>query len=125
LIIDEERVVKADAVWMTPQEWARQVEASRSAGRADPDRTRIMVPPSLIIESVSPGHERHDHRVKRKWYAEFGVPNSWLMNAYERTLECLVLDGADYRVDQAARDTSDVRPGMFPGLVIPLTEVWR
>jgi len=125
IVIDEERVVKADAAWMTPAEEARQADAATRAGRVDPKRTRILVPPSLVIESVSPGHERHDHLVKRKWYAEFRVPNYWLMNAYQRTLECLVLDGDNYRTDQSAGDQASVRPSMFPGLVVHLGAVWR
>ena len=125
IIITEERVAKADAVWMTPDEEARQAEAARSTGRVDPDRTRILVPPSLIIESVSPGHERHDHHVKRKWYADFGVANYWLMNAYDRTLECLVLEGGQHRTDLSARGDDEVRPSMFAGLIIPLAKVWR
>jgi Uma2 family endonuclease len=125
IVIDEERVVRADAAWMTPAEEAAQADAARRAGRPDPQRTRILIPPSLIIESVSPGHERHDQLVKRKWYAEFRVPNYWLMNAYQRTLECLALDGDGYRTDKSAGDQAEVRPAMFPGLVIPLAAVWR
>lgn len=125
LVIDEERVAKADAVWMTPEEYERQEEGSRRAGRPDPDRTRILVPPSLVIESLSPGHERHDHHVKRKWYAEFGVTHYWLLNAYEKTLECLRLERSEYRVDQAGHAGDEIRPALFPGLVIPLARVWR
>jgi Uma2 family endonuclease len=125
IVVDEERVAKADAIWMTPDEETRQADAANRAGRPDPKRSRILVPPSLIIESVSPGHERHDHRVKRKWYAEFAVPNYWLLNAYERTVECLVLEVGQYRTDQSCRDDDEVRPSMFPGLIIPLSKVWR
>ena len=124
LIIDEERVAKADAVWMTPQERSRQTDASRTAGRPDPDRTRILVPPSLVVESISPGHERHDKHVKRKWYAEFGVAHYWLLNAYERSLQCLMLEAGAYRIDQDARGDGEVRPGLFPGLIIPLASLW-
>jgi Uma2 family endonuclease len=95
------------------------------SSRTDPARTRILVPPSLVIESVSPGHERHDRDVKRKWYAEFGVPHYWLLNAYERTLDCLVLQGGVYEVAQTVRDDAQVRPPPFPGLVIPLAHVWN
>jgi Uma2 family endonuclease len=124
IIIDEERVAKADAVWMTPAERARQAEASHIAGRRDPNRTRILVPPSLVIESVSPGHERHDHRVKRKWYAEFGVPHYWLLNAFERTLECLALEQGRYRVERSAAVGDEIQPTLFAGLTLPLTRVW-
>jgi len=124
IIIDEERVAKADAVWMTPHERLLQAEAARDVGRADPDRTRILVPPSLVIESISPGHERHDRNVKRKWYAEFGVANYWLLNAYERSLELLVLEDGAYRTDCSGTEDANLRPAMFPGLELPLARVW-
>ena len=131
IVIDEPRVVRADAVWMTPQDEARQNAAAANAPPVassgmprDPERTRILVPPTLIIESLSPGHESHDRRTKRKWYAEFGVPNYWLFDPFARSLECLVLEGKTYRVDQTGHGDETVRPVLFPGLVIPLADVW-
>ena len=127
IIIDEHRVVKADAVFLTPEQKVRQRQAAQAAGRRDVRRTRILVPPTLVIESVSPGHEAHDERTKWRWYAEFGVPNYWLLNAFNQTLRCLVLDkgAGTFREDVAGRDNDEVRPSMFPGLVIPLAEVWE
>jgi Uma2 family endonuclease len=131
IVIDEPRVVRADAVWMTPQDEARQATAvanapplATSGAPRDPERTRVLVPPTLIIESLSPGHESHDRRTKRKWYAEFGVPNYWLFDPFARSLECLVLDGNAYRVDQTGHGGETVRPALFPGLVVPLADVW-
>jgi len=131
IVIDEPRVVRADAVWMTPQDDARQAAAVANApplattGAArDPERTRILVPPTLIIESLSPGHESHDRRIKRKWYAEFGVPHYWLFDPFARSLECLVLESGAYRADQHARGDDELRPSLFPGLIVPLAQVW-
>ena len=124
IVIDEMRVLRADVAHMTPEDKQRQARASRAAGKSDVRRARIYVPPTLVIESVSPGHERHDERTKRKWYAEFGVPNYWMLNAFDRTLRCLVLDGPTYREDVAGRDADEIRPSAFPGLVLPLAKVW-
>lgn len=124
IVIDETRVLKADYVYLSPQDMRRQAEASRAAGKPDPRRARLYVPPTLVIESVSPGHESHDERTKRKWYAEFGVPNYWMLNVFDRTLRCLVLEATVYRDDVAGRDADELRPSAFPGLVIPLTKVW-
>src|SRR5205807_4689890 len=71
VVVDEARVARSDAVMLTPEDEARQAKAAAEDRRPDPRRTRILVPPMLIIESVSPGHEQHDLRTKRKWYAEF------------------------------------------------------
>jgi Uma2 family endonuclease len=124
LVIDDERVAKADAVWMTPQEQQRQAEAALRGGRSDPNRSRILVPPALVIESLSPGHERHDRHVKRKWYAEWGVKHYWLLDAFEQSLECLVLDAGTYSVVATGRGEDLVRPTLFPGPTLSLATVW-
>src|SRR4029077_603034 len=95
------------------------------AGRHDPDRTRLLVPPTLIIESVSPGHELHDERTKMRWYAEFGVPNYWIVDAFARTLKCFVLDQSAYRLDMSGTDQAEVNPSCFPGLGIPFGRLWK
>jgi Uma2 family endonuclease len=125
IVVDETRVARADAALLTPDETARQAEAATAAGRRNPRRTRILVPPTLVIESISPGHELHDRRIKRRWYAEFGIKNYWLLDAFARSLQCLILDGSDYREDTAGSGEQEVCPSLFPGLVIPLKEVWE
>ena len=124
VVINDARVLRPDMAYMTPQDKARQAVAARAAGEGDPLRARLYVPPTLIIESVSPGHESHDERTKRKWYAEFNVPHYWLLNAFDRTLRCLVLEGGAYREDAFGREADEVRPAAFPGLVLPLARVW-
>jgi len=125
-VIDDPRVVRADAVWLTPQDEARQAAAvARAApGGHDPDRVRLLVAPTLAIESVSPGHEAHDRRTKRKWYAEFGVPHYWIFDPFNRSLDCLVLEAGAYRVDQSGHGDSEVRAPLFPGLVLRLRDIW-
>jgi len=124
IVIDEMRVVRADAAFLSPTDEIKQLQAARAAGRTDPTRTRILIPPTLIIESLSPGHEIHDQKTKRRWYAEFGVPNYWLLNSFDRSLQCLVLECREYREDVAGRDQQEVRPSLFANLVIPLKELW-
>jgi Uma2 family endonuclease len=125
IIIDETRVVVADAVYLTDEDKRRQEQAAIAAQRVDSRRTRILVPPTLIIESVSPGHEQHDRRTKLRWYAEFRVPNYWILDAFEKTLACWVLDGDAYRLEQSGGASEQIRPGLFPGLAISLSDVWR
>ena len=124
VILADVRVPKADGLLLTESDKQRQREENRRRGRDEEDFGRIIVPPTLLIESISLGHERHDRVLKRKWYAEAGIPNYWLFDGYRRTLECLVLDRAEYRVDQSGRDEDILRPSAFPGLVIELAKVW-
>jgi len=123
IIIDESRVLRADAALMMPADKRRQSKAARGQ-RRDPQRTRLLVPPTLIIESVSPGHERHDRVTKMRWYAEFGVANYWIVDAFEKRLSCFVLEGAAYRQEAAGRKSGTVKPGIFPGLTLPLERIF-
>lgn len=126
MILDEDRVAVADAVWMTPAEEQAQAGRSAASGRIDPARTRILVPPSLVIESISIGHERHDRNIKRRWYGEFGVQNYWILNAFDRSLECLVLNSGKYETAASGRGAETVTTDHpFPGLSIPLAELWE
>lgn len=124
IIIDKPRVARADAALLTSEDYARQVKAAKAARRKDLKRTRILVPPILIIESISPGHELHDEQTKFKWYTEFGVPNYWILNAFTRSLNCHRLENGGYRLDASGSDEDEVRPTAFPRLVIPLERVW-
>jgi Uma2 family endonuclease len=109
---------------MSQSDLDRQKSLNASTGKNRLRYGRLLVPPTLVIESISMGHADHDRETKRRWYAEFGVPNYWLLDAYEQTLECLKLDRTDYAVDCAGRGESELRPSSFPGLLIPLRTVW-
>jgi len=115
------RVAKVDIVFVTPDDLRRQQEAIARRGRT---RGRLLVRPTLVIESIRVGHESHDRETKRTWYAEAGVPNYWLFDAFDRSVEALVLDGKKYRTDCLARGAEEFRPSMFPGLVVPLKSIW-
>lgn len=124
LVLHPMRVPRADAVFMTAEALRRQ-EAANAASRLPRGRYgRVRVTPVLVIESVSPGHEAHDRKTKRGWYAEAGIPHYWILDAFDRSLECLVLHGAAYRTEQLGRDGDEIHPCLFPGLVIPVSRLW-
>ena len=66
MIIDEQRVVKGDSCFMTPEDKKKQRVAAKKQGKPDPDRARVYVPPTIIIESISPGHQAHDRHGDRQ-----------------------------------------------------------
>jgi Uma2 family endonuclease len=128
LIVSRHRVAVVDAVYVTDAEERRQAAlyARKSKRKPRVRFGRLMIAPTLVIESVSQGHESHDRETKRRWYAEAGVPNYWMLDAFRRTLECLVLgDSGAYRRDVAGKAKSELRPSLFPGLVIPLGKLWE
>ena len=125
IVIDELRVPRCDAVLLSPEDAQKQDRAAAALGKPDAARVRILVPPTLVIESVSPGHEQHDRRTKKTWYAEFGIPNYWIVDAFARTLECLRLEQGQYVVDVQGADDGVLKPSAFPGLVVALRDVWE
>jgi Uma2 family endonuclease len=52
------------------------------------------------------------------------VANYWLLDAFARTLECLRLEDGSYAREVRGEGDQMIEPGMFPGLVIELGEIW-
>ena len=124
LVLNRRRIPKVDLMYLTEAQEREQRKLSRQRGRPGIRFGRIVVPPQLVLESISIGHEEHDRVVKRAFYAEFKIPNYWLLHAYKRTLECLILDGDDYRPDISGKGSDELRPSAFRGLIIRLSELW-
>jgi Uma2 family endonuclease len=125
VILEQMRVPRVDAVYLTREQLQRQEALNAASGRPRGKYGRVRVVPALAIEAVSIGHEAHDRKTKRRWYAEAGVPNYWMLDAYGKTVECLILEGGEYRLEQTARGEEELKPSLFPGLVVPLRRIWR
>jgi Uma2 family endonuclease len=124
VVLNQMRVPRVDAVYLSAEALRRQEALNAASRRPRGKYGRVRVAPTLAIESVSPGHEAHDRKTKRRWYAEAGVGHYWIVDAFSKTLECLLLEGGAYRTEQLGRDSGEVRPSLFPGLVIPLADLW-
>src|SRR5436309_366228 len=83
IIIDEQRVVRGDSCFMTAADKKKQTIEAKRHGKPDPDRARVYVPPTIVIESISPGHRAHDRVTKFAWYAEFGVKHFWIIDVFK------------------------------------------
>jgi len=81
--------------------------------------------PDLAIEVVSESSRRYDRMTKLAWYASISVPEYWIVDPAERTLERLVLQGTKYLVAEVRGDDDVFRPDAFDGLEIPLGSLWR
>ena len=128
LIVAGLRVPRPDAFYLSAADRAAQRSANKASGRGRRGKLpygRIVVPPTLVIESLSLGHEDHDRITKRAWYEQMRVPNYWMLNCFERSLEGLVLDGDHYRRDAFGKNADQLSPSMLPGLTIPLAPLWE
>src|SRR3990172_1605134 len=80
--------------------------------------------PDLLIEILSPSSRRSDILVKGPLYARFGVPAYWVVDPDIDRIEFFVLEGGSYKLEQVASSPEVVRPAGFPGLEIPLADVF-
>ena len=82
-------------------------------------------PPDLAIELLSPSSVKIDRRHKLKLYQTGKVKHYWIVDPKAKTIEAYRLKGAGYvgRVRGSGSDVVQLPP--FPGLSIPLAELWR
>jgi hypothetical protein len=85
--------------------------------------------PPLVVEILSPSNEDVDRHDKAREYAGLGVGQYWIIDFPARRLEVHALrehaDGErDYELIEVAEGDAVFRPALFPGLEIPLGEVW-
>lgn len=81
--------------------------------------------PEIAVEIVSPRSRAHDRVRKLQWYASIGVPEYWIVDARDRTLERLVLVRGSYEVAETVEGDATFRPRGLAGLSIPLAELWE
>src|SRR5947199_831289 len=124
MIIDEQRVVKGDSCFMTPADKKKQAVAAKQHGKPDPDRARVYVPPTIVIESLSPGHRAHDRVTKFAWYAEFGVKHFWILDVFKKRLDEFLLEKGKYRHVAKLSGNAKFTPAAFPGIETDLVDVW-
>jgi Uma2 family endonuclease len=83
----------------------------------------IYGPPDLMVEITS-SKPNLDRVVKYRKYAASGVRQYWIIDPDARTLEVFELRSKRYRKTAALKDSETFTPALFPGLVIPLAELW-
>jgi Uma2 family endonuclease len=112
--ISRTRGVMPDVQLYRRENPARPGEAGLTSGR-----------PDLAIEVISPTSLRYDRGLKRRWYAEIGVPEYWIVDPEARTLERYLLTSGDYGASQVLAGDDVLRPESFDGLEIRLQDLWR
>ena len=79
--------------------------------------------PDLVVEVTSDSSRTIDRFVKRDRYAEFGVPEYWLLDPFEPRIEVLRLEGGKYRVLAAFGPGDTLESPTFPGLRIAVSSL--
>ncbi len=79
--------------------------------------------PDLVVEVLSDSSRTIDRFVKRDRYAEFGVPEYWLLEPFEPRIEVLRLEGGKYRLVGSFGPGDTLESPTFPGLRIPMSSL--
>ena len=80
--------------------------------------------PDMVTEVLSPSTQARDRTIKMRRYAAAGVPHFWIANPVLRTLEAYRLGAEGYELTGTYGPASTFRPELFPGLEIPIDELW-
>jgi Uma2 family endonuclease len=78
----------------------------------------------LVVEILSPTTHRTDRVTKAQLYAKHQIPHYWVVDPDQRTLEAYELVIDHYDLAASARDAEVFAPSLFPGLSIPLADLW-
>ncbi len=85
-------------------------------------KDRIIGPPDLLVEILSPHNSRRDRVDKLSLYAEYGVAEYWIVDPVERQFDFLVNRGGKFEV-QPQQDNCYASP-VCPELEIDLAAFW-
>jgi Uma2 family endonuclease len=77
--------------------------------------------PDLVVEVTSDSSRTIDRFVKRDRYAEFGVPEYWLLDPFEPRIDVLRLEGRKYCLVGSFGPGDTVESPTFPGLRISMS----
>ena len=84
----------------------------------------LRFPPDLAVELLSPGTESIDRGRKMQLLARFGVPEYWLVDPYEHTVEVYRLTDGAYQLTQRAVEGDVVHSATLAGLEFPCAQIF-
>ena len=87
-------------------------------------RRGIEGPPDLVVEILSPSTRSRDRGVKLRRYAAAGVSHYWIIDPRSRALEAYRLVAYGYELTGKYGPGEIFRPELFPGLEIPIDDLW-
>ena len=112
VVLDEENGVQPDLVYVSRDRY--HLLSERGVEGA----------PDLLVEIISPCTRRRDCGVKMRVYAAAGVPHYWIVDPRTRALEAYRLGELGYELTGKYGLGEVFRPELFPGLEIPIDDLW-
>jgi Uma2 family endonuclease len=113
VVIDEHNGVQPDLVYVSHERL--NIISERGVEGA----------PDLVVEVLSPSTRARDKGVKMRRYAAAGIPHYWQLDPRNDSLEAYRLGERGYEHDGRFGPGRVSRPELFPGLEIPIDDLWR
>ncbi len=88
------------------------------------DEAYFELAPDCVCEVLSPATEKRDRVAKLAIYAREQVPNAWLINPTQRTLEVFRLQGDQWLTLGVHHDDQRVRAEPFEAIELDLAVLW-
>ena len=85
--------------------------------------SRVLGPPDLIIEIVSPSSAKRDLEIKRRLYEQFSVPEYWVVDLERHAIARFVLDDERYGASAPHTESISYRADEIEATV-DLQSVW-
>jgi len=88
---------------------------------------RLTGPPALVIEIGSPGYAniKRDRVAKLRLYTKHGVPEYWIIDPQNSTIERYVDDGSSLSLAETLRETDSLVTAALPGFSCDVREIFR
>jgi Uma2 family endonuclease len=80
--------------------------------------------PDLVVEVLSPSTQSRDRGVKMRRYAAAGVPHYWMLNYRNPALDAYRLTAEGFGLVGRFRPGDIFRSELFPGLEIPIADIF-
>ncbi len=81
--------------------------------------------PDFVLEILSPSTAKKDHREKFSLYEEYGVPEYWIVDPFNKYIVRNILKEGKYEIQRAAFAEEVISPQQFPDLKITVEEVFE
>jgi Uma2 family endonuclease len=111
VVLDDRNVVQPDLLFI------------RSSAPEIIDPRAIRGTPDLVVEIISPSSRRRDRVEKAELYARAGVPEYWIVDPAERSIEVLSLGEDGYEVFSSAAGRGAAASKVLRGFAVAVEEL--
>lgn len=84
----------------------------------------IMGPPDLVVEIISPSSVKRDRMDKMRLYGKHRIPEFWLIDPNNTSVEVYVFQEGDYGVFALAAQTGTVQSGVLQGFSVDVQTIF-